>query len=30
MYSGLLQPLPWIVLFLGVAWLWFRRKDVLA
>jgi ABC-2 type transport system permease protein len=30
MYSGLLQPLPWIALFLGVAWLWFRRKDVLA
>ena len=30
MYSGLLQPLPWIAVFLGVAWFWFRRKDVLA
>ena len=30
MWSGLVQPIPWIVVFLGVAWLWFRRKDVLA
>jgi ABC-2 type transport system permease protein len=29
-YSGLLQPLPFIVVFLGIAWWWFRRKDVLA
>jgi ABC-2 type transport system permease protein len=29
-YSGLLQPVPFIVVFCGVAWWWFRRKDVLS
>jgi len=30
LYSGLALPIPWIVAFLGVAWWWFRRKDVLS
>jgi len=30
MWSGLIQPIPWVVLFLAVAWVWFQRKDVLA
>ncbi len=29
-YSGLLQPLPFVIVFCGIAWWWFRRKDVLA
>jgi len=29
-YSGLLQPVPFVLGFCGVAWWWFRRKDVLA
>jgi ABC-2 type transport system permease protein len=29
-YSGLLQPIPFVVVFCGIAWWWFRRKDVLA
>jgi len=29
-YSGLLQPIPFILVFCGIAWWWFRRKDVLA
>jgi ABC-2 type transport system permease protein len=29
-YSGLLLPIPFVLVFCGVAWWWFRRKDVLA
>jgi len=29
-YSGLLQPIPFVLAFCGFAWWWFRRKDVLA
>jgi ABC-2 type transport system permease protein len=28
-YTGLLQPVPFVVVFCGIAWWWFRRKDVL-
>ena len=30
MYSGLLLPIPFVLVFCGVAWWWFRRKDVLS
>lgn len=30
MYSGLVLPIPWVAVFLGVGWWWFHRKDVLA
>jgi ABC-2 type transport system permease protein len=30
MWHGLLQPLPFVLVFAAVAWWWFRRKDVLA
>jgi len=30
MYSGLVLPIPWVLLFLGVGWWWFHRKDVLS
>lgn len=30
MYSGLLQPLPFVIGFCVIAWWWFRRKDVLS
>jgi ABC-2 type transport system permease protein len=29
-YSGLLLPIPFVLVFCGIAWWWFRRKDVLA
>lgn len=28
--SGLLQPIPFVLVFCGIAWWWFHRKDVLA
>ena len=30
MTSGLWQPIPFILVFCGVAWWWFRRKDILS
>lgn len=30
MWSGLLMPIPFIVIFCGIGFWWFRRKDVLA
>lgn len=30
MYSGLLLAVPWTLAFLGIAWWWFHRKDVLS
>ena len=30
MYSGLLLPIPWILVFLAIGWWWFHRKDILA
>ena len=30
MYSGLVQPLPFVIAFGVIAWWWFRRKDVLS
>jgi ABC-2 type transport system permease protein len=30
MWTGLFQPLPYVLIFAGIAWWWFRRKDVLA
>lgn len=30
MWSGLVMPIPFIVVFCGIAFWWFRRKDVLS
>jgi ABC-2 type transport system permease protein len=30
MWTGLFQPIPFVVAFCAAAWWWFRRKDVLA
>ena len=30
MWSGLVQPLPFVIGFCAIAWWWFRRKDVLS